>query len=492
MCAGALLACAAPVRPQEQHTVQALLVSDVHFEPFWDPGKAAKLAGSPASGWQSILESPVSADRAQRFAALQKSCHTRGDDTSFPLFEFALAAMKAHAGTARFLVVSGDSISHGFDCKFKAIFPDARPGDYRAFVQKTIAFVTGQLGRIAPRKPEYVALGNNDSDCGDYKLDSSSPFLADIGPLMLRGVPRHERDEALESFRKAGYYSVILPAPVQRTRLVVLNDILLSPSHRNCSGQPDPAPGDAQLEWLQHQLAQARAAGEHVWVMGHIPPGVNAYSTLAHMGSLCHGRPPVMYLATDRLAQDLTGAGDEIRLGIFAHAHTDEFKLLEPERPPSAQGSAETAHAGVQATPEGSPVAIKMVPAISPINGGNPAFTVAEIDPATARLRDYQVYAAKDASGAGAWPELYDFDRTYNEKSFSPEAARHVLAEFSADPAGKSAASESYIHNFLTGHPDMLLPLVWQRYVCTLSHSTAAGFTSCACASSPSGEAADR
>ncbi len=35
--------------------VRALLVSDIHFEPFWDPAKAAQLNAAPARGWKAIL-----------------------------------------------------------------------------------------------------------------------------------------------------------------------------------------------------------------------------------------------------------------------------------------------------------------------------------------------------------------------------------------------------------------------------------------------------
>lgn len=484
ICIAILLACDGHARAQQRPPgVQTLLVSDVHFEPFWDPGKVVRLVASPVSGWRNIFVSPASPDRQQRFSDLEKSCHMRGDDTSFALFDSALRAMRARAGEARFVAVSGDLIAHGFDCKYKSIFPDAGPGDYRAFVEKTIAFVTGALDHVASPAPLYVALGNNDSDCGDYHLDVDAPFLADIAPLLLRGASKHERAEAMESFKAGGYYSVLLPAPVDRIRLVVLNDVFLSPWHESCAGAPDPAAGHAELEWLAQQLEQARAAREHVWVMGHIPPGVDAYSTLAHMGPSCNSKPPVMFLATDQLAQELTGAGDEIRLAIFAHAHTDEFKLLRPE--PSDAGTGAASPSGAKA--KGEAVAIKMVPSISPVNGNNPAFIVAQVDPVTARLADYRVYAAKDSSGAGVWSELYDFDGTYHRTSFSSDSVESVLAEFAHDPGEKGASSRTYVRDFLTGRPDILLPLVWPRYVCTLSHATAAGFTGCVCTAASTG-----
>lgn len=473
VCLALLAACGLRAIAQEKaHPVRALLVSDVHFEPFWDPAKVAKLVGAPERDWRSILEAAPSTDREERFEALQQSCYMRGADTSYPLLASALSAMQSHAAEVRFMTVSGDLIAHSFDCKYKALFPRASPGDYRAFVQKTIAFVIAELQRAVPNARWYVALGNNDSDCGDYRLDAGGPFLADIGRLMLRGVPERDRGEAIESFRQGGYYSVMLPSPVEHTRLLILNDVLLSPQHKNCAGKPDTAPGDAELAWLQQQLDSARAANDNVWVMGHIPPGVDAYSTLAH-GVRCPAKSPVMFLATNKLNQELTSAGNEIRLGIFAHAHTDEIKLLEPQ----AAGEA---------------IAVKMVPSISPINGNNPAFTIAEVHPATAELADYQVIAASNPEGTGQWAELYDFDRTYGERSFSAGTVRRVLEEFAADPEAKSATSQSYVHDFYTGRANILLPMVWPEYVCTLAHMSTSGYAACACPAAHPGSAESR
>ena len=44
------------------HGVAALMVSDIHFEPFWDPAKAAELESAPARSWDAILAGPLGAD----------------------------------------------------------------------------------------------------------------------------------------------------------------------------------------------------------------------------------------------------------------------------------------------------------------------------------------------------------------------------------------------------------------------------------------------
>ena len=47
----------------------ALMVSDIHFEPCWDPGKLQQLAAAPVSGWKAILAAPASAGCVRRTRA---------------------------------------------------------------------------------------------------------------------------------------------------------------------------------------------------------------------------------------------------------------------------------------------------------------------------------------------------------------------------------------------------------------------------------------
>jgi sphingomyelin phosphodiesterase acid-like 3 len=75
-------------KPAPAHTtVSALVLSDIHFEPFWDPVKVPQLAAAPVSEWKAILAAAPSPDQQQRFAALQQTCRARGADTSFALFD---------------------------------------------------------------------------------------------------------------------------------------------------------------------------------------------------------------------------------------------------------------------------------------------------------------------------------------------------------------------------------------------------------------------
>jgi len=458
-------ALAQTARPHEA-AVRVLMVSDIHFEPFRDPGKVKKLAAAPVARWGAILGAPPSADRAGKFAALQKNCHGKGIDTDYTLLASSLRAMHADANGARFITVSGDLLSHDFSCKYTTLFPHSTAAGYQAFAAKTLEFVMHELRGAFPGVPVYAALGNNDSGCGDYHLDASGQFLAATGPAMLADVPRAERTPARRDYRALGDYSVTLPAPLRRTRLLVVDDLFMSEKYATCGGKHDAAPAAEQIAWLRSQLERARRNREQVWVMSHIPPGIDPFSTIRKMTNVCAGDKPAMFLSSDALPAAIADFGDVVRLAIFAHTHMDELRLLRAPEPGKHE----------------NPVALKMIPSISPVHGNNPSFVIASVDAATAVLKDYRVIAASNLTGVDTkWSEEYDFDRAYDEPAFSSASVEQLIAGFRADARAKTQASEDYLRDYYVGDRSQLLKLFWPEYVCTLDHYTAAGFKACMC-----------
>jgi sphingomyelin phosphodiesterase acid-like 3 len=197
-------------------------------------------------------------------------------------------------------------------------------------VLKTLSFVMGELRASFTHAPVYVALGNNDTACDDYRLDAGSDFLVQTGKIVADGLPSSEWQQAQRAFAEGGYYSLTMAAPVRDTRLIVINDLFMSPKYRTCTGRPDSAAASAEMAWLREQLTEARRLAQRVWVMGHIPPGVDPYSTAAKLRDICGNEAPEMFLSSDELASLLIEFADVVRLGIFAHSHMDEMRLLEP------------------------------------------------------------------------------------------------------------------------------------------------------------------
>ena len=123
-----------------------------------------------------------------------------------------------------------------------------------------------------------------------------------------------------------------------------------------------------------------------------------------------------------------------------------------------------------------------MVSSISPINGNAPSFTVARVDPATAELKDFRVFAASNTTGMETtWREEYDWGKTFDEDDFSAASVSKVVARFAADPGAKTPASRDYIRNFFVGNENPLLGKFWSPYVCSLQNDSAEGFKACVC-----------
>ena len=453
-------------KPAPQSTAQVLMVSDIHFEPFWDPGKAAQLAATPESKWAEIMGSNPTPDREAQFDSIQQACHARGSDTSYPLFASSLKAMRANADGVKIMTLSGDLISHSFSCKFAKVFPKASSGDYRVFVEKTIKFVIYALRGALPGIHVYASLGNNDSDCGDYQLDANSSFLHDLDKVFTTDVAAVDGVEAHADFAIGGNYSTILPKPFANTRLIVLDDLFMARKYQTCGGNDDSSESTRQIAWLTVELERARQAKERVWVMAHIPPGVDAHSTAAKGGNICAGAEPTMFLSSDDLPNALASYGDVISLAIFAHTHMDEMRLL------LSNGTSNSDQA----------VPVKLVSSISPIDGNIPSITVVQVDPRTGTMVDYRVFAASSQSGAGTtWSEEYDYATTYREPAFSDTALATLMGEFRADTGAKSPFSQAYIRNYFVGDRSSELTPFWPFAACGLTNMTANTFRACAC-----------
>ncbi len=220
---------------------------------------------------------------------------------------------------------------------------------------------------------------------------------------------------------------------------------------------------------MERQLQQARESGQKVWVMGHIPPGIDPFSTVSKFRDVCGGQAPVAFLSSDTMAELLVEYADQVRLGIFGHTHMDEMRLLEPE-------------GDQRQTAQSRRVALKVVPSISPVDGNNPSFTVARVNPDSAILENYDVIAASNQTGVAAtWKTEFSFAGTYHEAAFSSSTVDDLIRKFKADHAAVTAPSQAYIRDYFVGDMSRELTPFWPEYVCAMDNHTAKSFAACVC-----------
>jgi hypothetical protein len=431
-----------------------LHVSDIHFDPFATLGIAPQLLPLNVDQWRDRL----SQEPDQRMAGY-------GKDTNFPLFDSALAALRAAAPRADFTIFTGDLLAHEFEAKAaKAFGVDERSTLVEAFAVATTNFVARTLGRAIPGRPVIIALGNNDSACGDYRIVPGGPYLAATRATVRELLGNLEIDADFDrTWLAGGYYGVRHPARPDIT-ILVINDILWSHDYRDACGADGLAAGKAMLEWLRMRLEQLQKSGAKVWLVHHIPIGYDAYGTTKVAGERCPARP-VPFLRQP-FARDfielIRDHGAVIDAGFSGHIHFDDFRLLLSHR--------------------GEPLAAeKIAPGISPIFGQNPGFHVFTYDRLTGRPTDYSTHFLANLTAGtvgrdGRWEREYSFTRRYGQRRYDAAAVANVWHRLQR----KGTTQRDFRTLYNVGHGELAAD-VFPAYACAIGHLDQKSFATCYC-----------
>ncbi len=140
------------------HT-QALLISDIHLDPFQDPSKVQRLSASSIKRWSKIFNEVPSRNQPAAFEQVREKCGREVFDTSPKLFQSTLGGVRARRHAISFGVLTGDLVAHDFLCRYEATMPGRSHADAQAFLAKTIKYVVTALSLASGSKPLYVALG---------------------------------------------------------------------------------------------------------------------------------------------------------------------------------------------------------------------------------------------------------------------------------------------------------------------------------------------
>jgi sphingomyelin phosphodiesterase acid-like 3 len=369
-------------RALAQEAQSWLVLSDLHFDPFTQPHLVDRLAAVPPNRWRAVLATGEATGPSGP-----------GSDTNYVLLESTLDGARNAVSDPRVVVVSGDFLAHDFRSKFDRSAKDHGDPAYDAFVDKTIAFLAWEVQTAFPRAHLLPVIGNNDGYCGDYESTPSSPFLAHMAAAWAGSVGPGDATAFIAQFSSGGYYTE--PLPTDGARAIVLNDVYWSPKYQNACGDAKADPGGDELHWLQ-TTAAAIPAGTPVWVIAHIPPGIDAFATTRAAA----GSAPDPLLA-DRFTTGLISVLDSsvhVVMSLAGHTHMDSFRVIGPD-------------------PSSPRVPMLVVPSVSPIFGNAPSFTVLEVNPSSASVNDSQVYVLSKIKDAWTWHREYDFDSIYGPGS---------------------------------------------------------------------------
>jgi sphingomyelin phosphodiesterase acid-like 3 len=415
----------------------ALLISDLHFDPLADPSLVKQLIDAPVGDWETIF-----------FSSKQTGYAHAPQDANYPLIKSALSAAAGQC-SVDFVVGMGDYLRHNFEQAF--LKTGGTSDEFTDFATKTALFIVRAL-QTDFRVPVYFALGNDDSPCGDYRVDPGGPFLAILADSL--EVLKNHPDAAAD-FRTGGFYE--LPHPtLANHEIVVLNSVLWSRSYAICGSDSGDA-GKAEMQWLSWQLYRAKISGNKVMLVMHIPPGIDSYKS-AHAGA---GKAATEFWQSQFFTQflDLMKTyGSIVQIALAGHTHMDDFRVLSPG------GTA-------------SPVAFRITPAVSPIFGNNPGFSVLQYQIGTGEVSDIATYYLNLVGGGSDphWALEYRFSAAYGYNTFSAESLQSLAAAIQSDPTVRHVFAGFYA----TCAPSPIKPDNWQFYACSQTQFTSSDYASC-------------
>jgi hypothetical protein len=446
-----------PTRAAEPSGMVAV-ISDIHFDPFAAPDLIPRLVSSDPKEWPIIFASRT----AQGFPS-------RGEDTNHALLASTLATLSASAGGTDLVVVSGDLLAHRFEeVAAQVLSTSPTSSDVRELAAKTALYVTEAVRAALPGRPILVALGNNDSECGDYQLEPGGPFLAALLDAVrdLAGKDRVAPDFA-QTFTAGGYYAVGHPV-LPGGSILVVNDVLWSTNYRNACGADGADASQKMLAWLERQLREARGAGRYVWLVHHIPVGIDPYATLhASTGLSCSARvtPFLKEPFASRFVQLLQEYAGTIQANFTGHTHQDSYRLVMRD------GAA----VGVE----------KVTPSISPVFGNNPGFHLFNYDRQIGDLTDFATWYLSNLEQAsatvpGAWQVEYVFTQAYGERTYSAVAVARIAAAMLATDVPTETVRSTFRHLYPVSHGSIAAGELL-AYACAIGHLTSASYAACYC-----------
>lgn len=402
-----------------------LSITDLHFNPCFDPGLIPKLAATDAGDWAGIFETASVTDLSDY-----------GKDTNYPLLKSLFNDLASFADTD-FVIFSGDFLGHNQRKQYQAGSNDKTDDGFSAFITKTVQFLADQFKAAFPGKVIFPCMGNDDNICGDYEITPFGEFLSMFTETWQPFMDFLDKDGGssfADTFPMGGYYTASIPGRPNH-RLVVLNNIFMSQKYRNACGSKPGDPAMAQLSWLEWVLYQSRTRNEKIWLVFHEPMGINMYPAL-------HGKNPncadnvntFMKSRYGDILRSLLGHASDLIQGAFCgHTHMDEFRILHD--------------AGT--TPL---MAMHVTPSVSPMFGNNPGYQVFFTELVTGAPADYltrmvDLSVSTDPASA-VWKEEYRFSDAFGWPSLTP----HAMADLRKAIYEDETLRDRYIQHYAVGN----------------------------------------
>ena len=379
-------------------TRNCLIVSDIHFNPLFgssekDTALKRKLLAWSLDNWKVYFEGIK--------AEMQLDSNMLFKDANYAILESAMANMKRKIPNPAFIVIAGDFIWH-----------NATPAD-SLLKKKSIQFIAKLFKDYFPGTLIVPAMGNNDTYGNDYDFQDPK-FLSDFADAWAPNLPPASAD----SLKKNSYYS----CEQGNLKFLVMNSALLYAK----SNHPDTAA--LMLKWVKSSLASAN--GKNVWIVMHIPPGVNGYN----------GQDFWRKEYARDFVNTLAKYSSTVRFVICSHVHFDDFKVIYSK--------------GKKPLPVSF---IRLVPSVCSNHGNYPSFEIARLNAGDSVTNETSWYLNLSKVRRGIaprlvpWADSINLKNNFKLKEISATGFSELINSIKTDKTGQ--AIKSYANFYDVGSP---------------------------------------
>ena len=418
----------------------ALIISDIHFNPYANCGKLPLLCKS----LNQLVKLPV---ESWQFNQTKSSDYLQ--DTNDYLLTSALNSFKAQVSPnfTGNIFVTGDLLAHNFTSKFSYYKPFASKTLTTKFAANTILYVILQIHNSFPQSKIYLTLGNNDSDRGDYQTPSPK-FLTIVANGIANYVPQALRSNFIRQFTINGYYSLPLDNHLQ---LIAFNSNLLS----NKAVKSESA-AKSELDWLSDELNQLKLQGKPAIILQHIPFGIDSYSTIKNNTPVEFLVPQLQQQYISLINQYQNANQNSVVANIYAgHSHSEYLQLA-------------------------GNVPVVGTLALNRLFGNNAGLKLINYDQQSGQLNQFSTYTLSYTDtklNTAKWTLLYSFPTSFK----SSKSLKDFIHNFPADVNSLSARlyQTNYDGNSLYHPQPIHQDRNWSKYYCFINNLTIANYNQC-------------
>lgn len=358
-------------------------------------------------------------------------------------------------------------LGHNIPQNFYAAYYHATPTTYptpdptavaamQQFIDKTFAFVAAQIRASAGNAPVLYVPGNIDTYGPGLGPDST--FLTNNAAAVYNQLLNGSVDQQtfLSTFTSDGYYSA---QPLgSRLRVIGLN------TNSFVAIAPSSSQAGTELVWLDSQLAAARAAGQKVWILMHVPPGANAQGMASDApGQLDESDVSMNWDADTQstFMRTLARYPGVVTLMLAGHTHMDEYRIL----------------------PSGN--VLEQLPGISPCFGNNPAYKVLTITQDTFLPMDYESFDYDLSSMPPQFQSLYKLSSTYGTLGTLDYSLRGLYPQLVSSESRRDTYTYYYASGSTSKNPLSQAPWNpintgnWPIFACTISKMDGPDYVAC-------------